>query len=62
MSGDARVNTLDWLGAADRLSPWGEATVLVAGLGTSGFAAADALAALHSGRGAHEEPVFRPRP
>ena len=50
MSGDARVNTLDWLGAADRLSPWGEATVLVAGLGTSGFAAADGLIALGAGR------------
>ncbi len=35
--------TLRWLATADRLSPWREATVVVAGLGTSGFAAADAL-------------------
>ena len=33
---------LDWL-PADRLSPWPQANVVVAGLGTSGFAAADAL-------------------
>jgi UDP-N-acetylmuramoylalanine--D-glutamate ligase len=32
-----------WLPTADRLSPWGEAQVVVAGLGTSGFAAADGL-------------------
>lgn len=32
-----------WLPGADRLSPWHEATVVVAGLGTSGFAAADGL-------------------
>ena len=30
-----------WLATADRLSPWREAFVVVAGLGTSGFAAAD---------------------
>ena len=35
--------TLDWLTAADRTSPWPQAKVLVAGLGTSGFAAADGL-------------------
>ncbi len=34
---------LDWLATADRLSPWPQANVVVAGLGTSGFAAADAL-------------------
>lgn len=34
---------LDWLPTADRLSPWPQANVVVAGLGTSGFAAADAL-------------------
>lgn len=34
---------LDWLATADRLSPWQQASVVVAGLGTSGFAAADAL-------------------
>lgn len=33
----------DWLGRADRFSPWHQARVVVAGLGTSGFAAADAL-------------------
>lgn len=35
--------TLDWIQDADRLSPWHEATVVVAGLGVSGFAAADGL-------------------
>ncbi len=34
---------LAWLRIADRYSPWREAAVVVAGLGTSGFAAADAL-------------------
>ena len=34
---------LSWLPTADRLSPWAEASVVVAGLGTSGFAAADGL-------------------
>ncbi len=33
----------DWIAEADRLSPWPQATVVVAGLGTSGFAAADGL-------------------
>lgn len=37
---------LDWLATADRLSPWQQATVVVAGLGVSGFAAADALVEL----------------
>jgi len=32
-----------WLPAAHRGSPWGEARVVVAGLGVSGFAAADSL-------------------
>ncbi|HQA78516.1 MAG TPA: UDP-N-acetylmuramoyl-L-alanine--D-glutamate ligase [Propionicimonas sp.] len=32
-----------WLADADRLSPWSQAKVVVAGLGTSGFAAADGL-------------------
>lgn len=32
-----------WLAQANRLSPWRQATVVVAGLGTSGFAAADGL-------------------
>ena len=32
-----------WLAGADRFAPWREATVLVAGIGASGFAAADAL-------------------
>lgn len=41
---------LDWIDTADRLSPWAEATVVVAGLGTSGFAAADGLMALGAGR------------
>lgn len=35
-----------WLANADRLSPWHEATVVVAGLGTSGFAAVDGLLVL----------------
>ena len=34
---------LGWLPTADRLSPWQQSSVVVAGLGTSGFAAADAL-------------------
>ena len=34
---------LAWLRIADRYSPWREAAVVVAGLGTSGFAAAGAL-------------------
>ncbi|MGJ6981053.1 UDP-N-acetylmuramoyl-L-alanine--D-glutamate ligase [Aestuariimicrobium soli] len=34
---------LDWIESADRSSPWHEATVVVAGLARSGFAAADAL-------------------
>jgi UDP-N-acetylmuramoylalanine--D-glutamate ligase len=33
----------DWIATADRLSPWPQARVVVAGLGTSGFAAADGL-------------------
>lgn len=33
----------DWIVTADRLSPWPQARVVVAGLGTSGFAAADGL-------------------
>lgn len=41
--------SLEWLDAADRLSPWGEATVVVAGLGGSGFAAVDGLIALGVG-------------
>lgn len=32
-----------WLGTADRSSPWPELDVVVAGIGVSGFAAADAL-------------------
>lgn len=35
--------TLDWLARADRTSPWQQASVVVAGLGMSGFAAADGL-------------------
>ncbi|MBK9157170.1 MAG: UDP-N-acetylmuramoyl-L-alanine--D-glutamate ligase [Micropruina sp.] len=38
-----------WIDAADRLSPWPEATVVVTGLGTSGYAAACGLESL----GAH---------
>ena len=34
---------IDWLSKADRTSPWPQAKVVVAGLGASGFAAADAL-------------------
>jgi UDP-N-acetylmuramoylalanine--D-glutamate ligase len=33
----------EWIATADRLSPWAQAKVVVAGLGTSGFAAADGL-------------------
>lgn len=33
----------DWIGTAGRFSAWPQAHVVVAGLGTSGFAAADAL-------------------
>lgn len=39
-----------WLAVADRLSPWAEASVVVAGLGRAGFAAADGLMALGAGR------------
>ena len=35
--------TLRWLATADRTAPWSQARVLVAGLGSAGFAAADAL-------------------
>ena len=35
--------TRAWLAAADGASPWEQATVVVAGLGVSGFAAADGL-------------------
>lgn len=35
--------SLDWIDDADRTSPWPQASVVVAGLGTSGFAAADGL-------------------
>jgi UDP-N-acetylmuramoylalanine--D-glutamate ligase len=38
-----RGAVIDWIATADRLSPWPQAKVLVAGLGTSGFAAADGL-------------------
>jgi len=41
--GGGAVVSLDWIDDADRLSPWPQAKVVVAGLGTSGFAAADGL-------------------
>ncbi|SPD87131.1 UDP-N-acetylmuramoyl-L-alanine--D-glutamate ligase [Micropruina glycogenica] len=41
MDGGAAV--IDWLPEATRLSPWAEATVVVAGLAASGYAAADGL-------------------
>lgn len=44
------MSARDWIERADRLSPWGEASVVVAGLGTSGFAAADGLLSLGAGR------------
>ncbi|MBK8463390.1 MAG: UDP-N-acetylmuramoyl-L-alanine--D-glutamate ligase [Nigerium sp.] len=44
------MSAREWIDRADRLSPWGEATVVVAGLGTSGFAAVDGLLALGAGR------------
>ena len=34
---------IDWLAGATRLSPWSQATVVVAGLAASGYAAADGL-------------------
>ena len=40
--------SLDWIASADRLSDWSQAKVVVAGLGTSGFAAADGLLELGS--------------
>ncbi|HEX2856963.1 MAG TPA: UDP-N-acetylmuramoyl-L-alanine--D-glutamate ligase [Propionibacteriaceae bacterium] len=40
--------SLDWITSADRLSDWSRARVVVAGLGTSGFAAADGLLELGS--------------
>ncbi len=41
-----RIVTLDWIETADRLSDWPSAHVVVAGLGISGFAAADGLISL----------------
>jgi UDP-N-acetylmuramoylalanine--D-glutamate ligase len=41
MSGSG--SAADWLARADRSSPWSQAHVTVAGLGLSGYAAADAL-------------------
>ncbi|MEL4357312.1 MULTISPECIES: UDP-N-acetylmuramoyl-L-alanine--D-glutamate ligase [unclassified Luteococcus] len=41
--GGGPVSGLDWINDADRLSDWPQAKVVVAGLGTSGFAAADGL-------------------
>ena len=37
------MTSLPWLATADGASPWPQATVLVTGLGVSGFAAADGL-------------------
>ncbi len=37
------MSELDWLAVADRNSPWSRAVVVVAGVGVSGFAAADGL-------------------
>jgi len=34
---------ITWLGTADRMSPWQQCRVVVAGLGAAGFAAADAM-------------------
>ncbi|QIK72965.1 UDP-N-acetylmuramoyl-L-alanine--D-glutamate ligase [Propioniciclava coleopterorum] len=47
--GGGAVTVKDWIAGADRLSPWAEATVVVAGFGASGFAAADGLMALGAG-------------
>ena len=44
------MSVQDWISGADRLSPWREATVVVAGLGSAGFSAADGLIALGAGR------------
>ena len=38
----------DWIGSADRLSDWSRAKIVVAGLGSSGFAADDGLLELGS--------------
>ena len=46
---------LSWLAAADRSSPWPQAHVVVAGLGRSGFAAADALLELGARVSVHDE-------
>jgi UDP-N-acetylmuramoylalanine--D-glutamate ligase len=37
------MSELDWLALADRNAPWDRAVVVVAGIGVSGFAAADGL-------------------
>ncbi len=44
------VNTvsIEWIKEANRLSPWKEARVVVAGMATSGYAAADALVELEA--------------
>lgn len=45
--GGRHVSPLPWLSAANRSSPWSQVRAVVAGIGVSGFAAADAL--LHFG-------------
>jgi len=40
------VKSPDWLSDADRASEWSALSVVVAGIGVSGFAAADALLGL----------------
>ena len=42
------MSVVDWLADADSTSPWHQARVVVAGLGRSGFAAADALLERHA--------------
>ncbi|AQP47420.1 UDP-N-acetylmuramoyl-L-alanine--D-glutamate ligase [Tessaracoccus aquimaris] len=44
--GGGSVLTKDWMSSANRLSDWPSANVVVAGLGVSGFAAADGLMSL----------------
>ena len=44
--GGRRVKSPDWLSDADRASEWSALSVVVAGIGVSGFAAADALLGL----------------
>ena len=56
----ADVSELDWLASADRNSPWSQAVVVVAGIGVSGFAAADGLLEFGANVSCWTTPTPRP--